>query len=178
MQGEYGIYISDNSSLKAQGLQNIEKAITTSKEKLKVNGEIPQVTVLTQEEMGDGVFASYNAVKNHIYLSDTVGNKAKTIELQKRFGYADPGDPTSTVRHEMIHWQDAMKYEIENGDITKDNYENYLEKLREDSKIELDARGVTAESSSNISEYAGDSYAVGFYDEVLTELRVIETGKH
>jgi hypothetical protein len=173
-ESRYGVYLSENANKKAQNLSNIEKALDTATKKLGIENKnsLPKIFVLSQEEMGDGTFAAYNAVKNELYLSDVNGNKRKTISAQKILGFASPESPDSTVRHELIHWGDAQTYR-ETGTINNtEEYQIYLKKSQTECKMKLDEIGITEDNVNTISDYAEASYVAGKYDEVYTEYRV------
>lgn len=173
-ESKYNVYISENASHKKQNLDNIEKGIESALEKLNAdnNEGINRIIVVSQEEMGNGALASYNAINNEFYLSDLLGNKKETIRLQTEFGFADEKSYDSTIRHEIIHWMDAEDYKKTRPITNIDEYRLYLQELREKCKMSLDELGITEENISEISEYASSQYFAGMYDEAYTEYRV------
>lgn len=175
IDSKYQVYVSETSNLKEKGLRNIEKTIDYSLKKVSANGKsgLPQVYVLSKHEMGNNTFAAYNAVKNEMYLSEVIGNKAKTIELQKMYGFANPGNSSSTTCHEFIHWESANEYRKAGNTISNDNIKNYLQMLNTRGRIKLAQKGIVSpEQAYSISKYAGDSYNAGMFDETLTEYLV------
>ena len=172
---KYEIYVSKKASHKVQNLENIEKEITSSLEQLNIKDNLgnAKIIILPQKEMGNNTLASYNAVTNEFYLSDILGNKTKTIELQSKMGFASSKHSNSTIKHEIIHWQDAEGYKKNKKIKSTEDYNEYLKNLRQDCKIELDKLGITADNVGQISEYANVSFYLGEFDEVLTEYRVL-----
>ncbi len=153
----------------------LEKAIDDSIEKLGVpeNAVLPQIIVLSDEEMG-ATYAAYNYVDNKLFIRASMGNKHRTVLYQNRFGFADPDDPSSTARHELIHWIDAEDYRKKVSDITAENHREYLKYRNEQSKIELDKLGIDDSNIHTISRYASDQYIlINEYDEAYTEYRVL-----
>lgn len=171
---KYGVYISEYASKKAQNLANIEKALDKAVETLKIEKtrELPKVFVLNQNEMGIKTFAAYNVLRNEIYISDIVGNKGKTISVQKKMGFADSKSWDSTIRHELIHWKDAEEYRKKKTINNTDELVEYLKELCNDCKMKLDKAGITVENIDSVSRYARDSYEREEYDEAYTEYRV------
>lgn len=171
---KYGVFISDKSGLKQQGLDNIEKSITKALDIVGANSNdvMPNIYILTSEEIGKDIIAGYNYVKNELYIADVVGNKSDTIIVQNTLGFANPNDPTSSTEHELYHWKDTQDYVKENGEIkTEQDKKNYLNYLQERAKIELEKVGINYSNVRNISRYAEDSYIFGDYDETYTEYR-------
>lgn len=171
---KYETYISGKANHKVQNLKNIEKGIEKSLQFLKKQDSktLPVFHVLSENEMGKGTIAAYNPVTNEMIISDTVGNKKKTIETQMESGFADPKNPDSTILHELIHWMDAEEYKKTGNISNTEEFRQYLKDLREECKIKLDELEVTEENVGEISRYAEISYIKGKYDEVYTELRV------
>lgn len=170
---KHGVYLSENARLKEQGLQNIEKSIDAAYEVVgDVNYTKPTIYILSQDELGKDTFAAYNCVKNEMYLSDTIGNKTETRRMQKALGFANPHDPTSTTKHEFLHWADAGEYVAKNGEISENNFKSYLQYRDNESKIILDKKNIGRKEAYKISKYAGDSYDNKEYTEVYTEFRI------
>lgn len=170
---KYGVFLSENAALKEQGLKNIEKSIDAAYESIgSSNYTKPIIYILSQEELGKDTFAAYNCVKNEMYLADTIGNKTETRKIQKALGFAKPHDPTSTTKHEFLHWADACEYAAKKGEITEKNYKTYLQFKINESKIRLDKMNIGKKEAYEISKYAGDSYGYKNYTEVYTEYRI------
>lgn len=175
---KYNIHMSLNTGLKQQGFDNIEKSIDNA---LKSIGsydstKLPSIFVLSPEEINKNgrVFALYNLITNELYLANTIGNKRDTITMQHILGFANPDNPNSTTLHELLHWDDAVKYSKDNGPITKENLEKYLNYQNERAIIKLREKGIDESNVKKISKYAYDSYLINDYDEVLTEYRTIK----
>lgn len=177
--GKHGLYISDNANVKKQALTNIERTIDDSIEKLGISqdAQLPQIIVLNDKEMMTKAFAAYDPVSNRLYLRDSLGDKRKTRDYQRKYGFSAPNDPNSTTRHEMIHWQDAEEYKKEKGTITRDNYRSeYLSYRQDQCKIKLQEAGLDESNLYKVSKYANDSYFENDYDEAYTEYRTLVKG--
>ena len=172
---KYVVYVSENAVIKKQGLKNIEKAIEESLKKLDIpeRNTLPQIVILSDREMGT-TYAAYNFVDNRLLIRDSMGDKRKTISHQRKMGFADPTDPQSSARHELIHWNDAEEYRQKVSVITRENAVEYLRYRQQQSKIKLDEAGVTEDNVYHISRYAFETYVKkNDYDEAYTEFRTI-----
>ncbi|MFM9413197.1 minor capsid protein [Peptococcus simiae] len=129
----------------------------------------PAVVIVDTAEMQTGALASYNAVENKIYLLHAATQRKRLLELQKDLSEA--GNELSTYVHELLHWLDAQRYTAKHGVITRENYRQYIKRLKRDNKHQLDKLGINANNSGKISSYAGFSFKNGDYDEVFAEYR-------
>lgn len=174
----YGISVSENTILKKQGLENIEKAIDKVIGLLGINGKtkLPKIYVLDDNELEEGVFAGYNYIKNEMFLNNILGNKKETIIQQQLYGFAKPQMYYSTTLHEFLHWQDAVEYSNLYGKITDRNAKQYLKYLQDRAKLKLNESEIGYHNVRDICRYAKDSYYVDDYDEVYTEYRVTLMG--
>ena len=168
------IYLSQSSQINAKTLHGIDTSISKSMKKIgiKSTNNLPQIYVITHEEMAKNAIASYNPITNVLCIDEKFGYKNMLSALQK--DGACPDNELSTVVHELFHWKDAQEYIKHHGPITRDNYDNYIRHLNINRKKLLDKRGITEYNVNNISAYAGQSYRVENYDEVFTELRVLD----
>ena len=143
---------------------------TQSLEKLKIvnSDNLPTVVIIDSSEMQTGAMASYNAIKNKLYIDKVIGNKVKLLELQK--DAASPKNILSTYVHEYIHWMDAQSYRIGHGEII--DSKEYLYWIRHKSKRKIDKLINKGYNINEISNYASDNFEEGKYDEVYTEYRV------
>lgn len=166
--------MSQSSHINAKALHGIDTGISKSMKKMgiKSTDNLPQIYVITHEEMAKNAIASYNPITNVLCIDEKFGYKNMLSALQK--DGACPDNELSTVVHELFHWKDAQEYIKHHGPITRDNYDNYIRHLNINRKKLLDKRGITEYNVNNISAYAGQSYRVEDYDEVFTELRVLD----
>lgn len=176
---KHNVYVSENASHKQQNMDNIEKAVDKAIEKLNIERteEMPRIIVVNQTEMGANALASYNAIRNEMYISDVLGNKKDAIRIQIEGGLADPRDYESTITHELIHWIDAEEYKKMSPISNIEEYRIYLKEQREKCRIILEELGINYENVMDISAYARRAYEMGKYEEVYTELRVMRNGK-
>ena len=167
---ENNIYVSNNIRLKPKELHTIDLSISESLKKLKISDvdNLPRVVIINSSEMQTGALASYNAVKNVLYIDRTIGSRLKLLELQK--DAACPKNVLSTYVHEYIHWMDAQSYRIGYGEIIDSS--EYLYWIRHKSKKKIDKLINKGYNINRISGYASDNFEEGKYDETYTEYRV------
>mgnify|MGYP001502971933 FL=1 len=170
LTAENNIYVSNNIRLKPKELHTIDLSISESLKKLKISDvdNLPRVVIINSSEMQTGALASYNAVKNVLYIDRTIGSRLKLLELQK--DAACPKNVLSTYVHEYIHWMDAQSYRIGYGEIIDSS--EYLYWIRHKSKKKIDKLINKGYNINKISNYANNEYAKGKYDEMYTEYRV------
>lgn len=163
------MYISDAVELKPKQMHNIEKSIIGALGIVGNGDNLPSCMIISSAEMQSGAVCAYNAAKNIIYIDSIVGDANKLLELQKDM--ACPENPLSTYVHEFLHWKDAEEYR-KTAEIT--SQKEYLQWLRYKSKKRLDKMEKEGYNIFGISNYASDRYAIGEYDETLTEYRVLQ----
>lgn len=170
LTAENNIYVSNNIRLKPKELHTIDLSISESLKKLKISDvdNLPRVVIINSSEMQTGALASYNAVKNVLYIDRTIGSRLKLLELQK--DAACPKNVLSTYVHEYIHWMDAQSYRIGYGEIIDSS--EYLYWIRHKSKKKIDKLINKGYNINRISSYASDNFEEGKYDETYTEYRV------
>ena len=170
LTAENNIYVSNNIRLKPKELHTIDLSISESLKKLKISDvdNLPRVVIINSSEMQTGALASYNAVKNVLYIDRTIGSRLKLLELQK--DAACPKNVLSTYVHEYIHWMDAQSYRIGHGEIIDSR--EYLYWIRHKSKKKIDKLINKGYNINRISGYASDNFEEGKYDETYTEYRV------
>ncbi|MBR3124637.1 MAG: hypothetical protein IKF42_04300 [Mogibacterium sp.] len=173
---KYDVNISENATFKMQDLKNLEKGIEKSLKELKVSSleDFPRIVIVAGREMPNGVFAIYNPVTNQLTFSDIIGNKAKTIDIQMKSELAAAKLPYSSIKHELIHWQDAEEYKDQFGLITRENQQQYAIYRNDAAKEKLDSLGITVYNVNKLGKYAKISYLQNDFDEVLAEYRVIQ----
>lgn len=170
LTAENNIYVSNNIRLKPKELHTIDLSISESLKKLKISGvdNLPRVVIINSSEMQTGALASYNAVKNVLYIDRTIGSRLKLLELQK--DAACPKNVLSTYVHEYIHWMDAQSYRIGYGEIIDSS--EYLYWIRHKSKKKIDKLINKGYNVNKIGKYASVKLQKKEYDETYTEYRV------
>lgn len=170
LTAENNIYVSNNIRLKPKELHTIDLSISESLKKLKISDvdNLPRVVIINSSEMQTGALASYNAVKNVLYIDRTIGSRLKLLELQK--DAACPKNVLSTYVHEYIHWMDAQSYRIGYGEIIDSS--EYLYWIRHKSKKKIDKLINKGYNVNKIGKYASVKLQKKEYDETYTEYRV------
>lgn len=170
LTAENNIYVSNNIRLKPKELHTIDLSISESLKKLKISDvdNLPRVVIINSSEMQTGALASYNAVKNVLYIDRTIESRLKLLELQK--DAACPKNVLSTYVHEYIHWMDAQSYRIGYGEIIDSS--EYLYWIRHKSKKKIDKLINKGYNVNKIGKYASVKLQKKEYDETYTEYRV------
>jgi SPP1 gp7 family putative phage head morphogenesis protein len=164
-----GLYISDAVELKPKQMHNIEKSIIDALDIVGDGGNLPSCMIISSAEMQTGAVCAYNATRNIIYIDSIVGDIKKLLGLQKDMACSN--NQLSTYVHELLHWKSAEDYRMK-AEIT--NQQEYLGYIREQSKIKLDKLEKEGYNIFEISNYASEKYAIGEFDETLTEYRVLQ----
>lgn len=172
-EADYTIFVSEKATFKANDLHNLKKGIEESLNQLgiKYNGDLPTIVIADLKEM-KGATGLYNPITNQLTFPDKIGNKGYMISLQKGKNLANYNNPFSTIKHELIHWDDAQKYKKEFGDITKENIDEYNAYRQRISLEMLDRAGINDYNIKKYGSYAESSYVEFDFDEAYTEYRV------
>ena len=165
------LYVSDNVKLKPLQQHIIDKNITRAKKVMNITSHenLPKIVIVDSSEMSSHAIASYNAADNILRVVSDLGKKKKISILQKDGVY--PNNQLSTYVHELIHWQNAEKYKDLYGDITKNNYKQYIEWSNTKAKKELDKIQKSGYNINGISKYSDTMLSVQKFDEVYTEYK-------
>ena len=86
-------------------------------------------------------------------------------------------DDRSSYIHELIHWQDAQKYQRRYGTVTDENYSDYVSFINQEAKKKLDKLIEKGYNIGELSDYAIEQYRKGKYYETYTEYRVEQVMK-
>lgn len=167
------IYLSESSQIDAKALHEVDVKISKSIKKMGIaaSDDLPDIYVITHDEMAKNAIASYNPITNVMCIDEKFGLNNILSALQR--DGACPDNELSTVVHELFHWKDAQEYKKHHVSITRENYNEYIQHLNTNRKKILDKMGINEYNVSEISKYASQSYLVQYYDEVFTELRVL-----
>ena len=164
------VYISDKVKLKRKELHNFDMQVRKAFDML---GEVetsgkPEICIVTPEEMRVNAIASYMPMQNVLNVNSAYFSTSDLSGLQENL--ACPQDRLSTIRHELIHWQDAKNYRAKFGSIN-DYFEycDYLNKIYAPKVEKLINNGYNIE---DISEYAFECLKDKAMDEVYNEYRV------
>ncbi len=166
-------HVSDKSTIhKPKVLHEIDTTLTDTYKALGIEHEknLPELFVLGSSEMSASTIASYNPIKNQLFLREELFNGTDISLIQKDSVF--PDNRLSTTIHEMIHWQDAEQFRKAGGVFSSfEVYESYCAKLERKAKKAIDRAGVTEYNVGELGKYAEDKYNEGGYNETYTELR-------
>ena len=170
------IYVSDGAREAAKPKQ-IHAVDTHFTEVTKMMGiqhheNLPDVHVLDGMEMGSSAVASYSPIKNTLNINLAVATYDKAHVPAGMEYFAGYKDDRSSYLHELLHWQDAEKFRRRYGDITEQNYSEYIDFINRDAKKKLDKLAKKGYNVNEISSYASDMLEREKYYEVYTEYRV------
>lgn len=148
------VYVSDNAKIKPMTLHRIK---THNDEILKEYGidKKPKIVIFDINEYS-GAYGKYNAVNNTVYYCSDILSK----ELKK---------DVDTVRHELWHMNQAEEYRVKFGEITDENYLDYIAYTCGVAKKYIDKMGINEYNVGEISKYAEKMYRLHRYDEVEAE---------
>lgn len=154
------VYISDRAKIKPKALnainQNTEKALREYDIPIERK---PVVVVLAEDELNNAL-GLYDPCTNTVYYNQTLSNQ----EIQEL-----AGGRGAVEHHEMWHMKQAEDFQKQEWTITRENRSEYLQKLCEKCKKNIDNAGITKDNVGEISEYAKIMYNRGRYDEVEAE---------
>ena len=170
IKGYDNIYVSDNAVVKPRAVHNISVGINKAFKDVGIK-EKQKIVIAAQDEI-KGSVARYNAVTNTMFVIPEAGEKKEVLKYQTDMAAKD--DPFSTFYHETMHAKQAEDYRNAGGSIDDKSYSNYIEKLREKSKRNLDRAGIDYNNVNEISDYATDAYMYGKYDEVAAEYETVK----
>lgn len=160
------LWITDSNPIKRKAIHQIDTALTDAMQLLGVekSDNLPRFLIVTDAEMQSNAIAAYRAYDNVMFIRNVAGDTQKLLELQK--DCACPKNRLSTFLHELIHWQDAMKYRKKHGKI--DQY--FFERLRRYCHKQL--ASLSRAEYNNISEYGFQQLRKELFEEPFTEYRV------
>lgn len=154
------VYISDNAKIKPKALNAINRNTENALKEYGVPMERkPTIVVLAEEELSNAL-GLYDPCTNTVYYNQVLS------DLKIQTGVGGKG---AVERHEMWHMKQAEDFQNAEWIITREKRGEYLQKLCEKCKKNIDNAGVTKDNVKEISEYAKIMYNRGRYDEVEAE---------
>lgn len=170
------IYVSDGAKigLKPKKLHKIDTHLS---EIFKIMGiskseNLPSVYLLDGIEMSSNAAASYNAVLNVLYINREIAiYEPENVPPDMKI-FACYKDDRSSYVHELYHWFDAERFRRKYGNVTVENYKDYVDFINEKSKKSLDKLQKKGYNVTGISKYASEQYRDKKYYETYTEYRV------
>jgi hypothetical protein len=167
------LYCSTDVSLKPREQKDLTKRIrecvSIIRKHYDVQRDVPKIVILSNEQIGNGTAASFNAVTNTIFVPKKLCLNKSTLLLQTD-GSAK-NDVRSTLYHELLHWTQADSYEKAFGNLTTENHKDYICYINDVAQSELERLDIDQVSAYNISKYAGESF-VENPNEAFTEYLV------
>ena len=164
--GNYSkVYISDMAKIKPRALHTINRRTEKALKEWKVPLERkPKIIIVSPDEMSTA-YGKYDAIQDAVFYIPQITDR-NVIKMQ--------GD---VEFHEMWHMKQAENFRKRYGEITKENYGEYIKNTCKDAKRTIDRIGITKYNVSEISDYAEEMYARARYDEVEAEYMTINRGR-
>ena len=171
------IYVSEgarNDHVKPKELHKIDMHLSEVYKIMNIekNENLPTVYVVNEAEMNSYAAASYNAILNVLYLSRKFaiysgGNVPDGMEQ-----FSCHKDDRSSYVHELYHWLDAEKFRQKYGQVTQENYGDYVDFINQEAKKKLDKLVKKGYNINDSSDYGKKEYQNQKYYETYTEYRV------
>lgn len=159
------LYISDSVDIKPRALHTINLNTQKALEQWGIPLERkPKIIIVSPDEMPTA-YGKYDAVTNTVYyipqiVDDKVVEKLGDVEY-----------------HEMWHMKQAEDFRKKFGDITRENYREYIEYSCKKAKNAIDQAEIDRYNVGEISDYAKQMYNRQRYDEVEAEYMVANRKK-
>ena len=151
------VYVSDQAEIKPRALHTLNRRTEDALKEWKIPLERkPKIVVVSPDEMPTA-YGKYDAMQNTVFYIPQITD-SKIVEAQGDIEF-----------HEMWHMKQAENFKKRHGEITKENYGEYLQSACEDAKKVIDKAGITKYNVGEISDYAEKMYRLGRYDEVEAE---------
>lgn len=151
------VYVSDQAEIKPRALHTLNRRTEDALKEWKIPLERkPKIVAVSPDEMPTA-YGKYDAMQNTVFYIPQITD-SKIVEAQGDIEF-----------HEMWHMKQAENFKKRHGEITKENYGEYLQSACEDAKKVIDKAGITKYNVGEISDYAEKMYRLGRYDEVEAE---------
>ena len=159
------VHVAEGITLKPKQLHELQRRLRDSASVMGIDdlAVLPPVYVANEVQMGTNAPALYNWKQDKIFITLTLLDEEKLVDLQ-RDGVL-PENRLSTMVHELIHWKDAAEYRKRHPDMA--GYADWINIRCWKKLVALEKRGYNIE----VSQYASDTYQNKQYDEVYTEVR-------
>ena len=156
------VYISNRATVKPRALHKIVNNNNKARELYGITRK-PKIIIFDPLEY-DRAYGKYDAVHNVVYYSSHAYKKSVIEE-------------TEVFLHEMCHMKQAQNYIEKFGEITAENYTDYIDFVCAQAKKFIDKKGIKEYNVIEISEYARANYLSGRFDEVEAEYMALVKNK-
>lgn len=160
--------------LKPKKLHKIDTHLSEIFKMMKINKNenLPAVYLLDGIEMASNAAASYSAIHNILYINREIAIYKPENVLPKMKIFSFYKDDRSSYIHELYHWIDAESFRRKYGNVTAENYNDYVDFIKKKSKTRLDKLQKKGYNVVEVSNYAESQYREQKYYETYTEYRV------
>ena len=160
--------------LKPKKLHKIDTHLSEIFKMMKINKNenLPAVYLLDGIEMASNAAASYSAIHNILYINREIAIYKPENVLPNMKIFSCYKDDRSSYIHELYHWLDAESFRRKYGEVTAENYNDYVDFIKKKSKTRLDKLQKKGYNVVEVSDYAESQYREQKYYETYTEYRV------
>lgn len=163
--GYENVYVSVNSSIKPKALHLIIKNTRQAIKLYKLEKGNLKIVILSAKDRFN-TCGLYDPVGNTVYYNEIISNEDILEREGIKIGHIE--------RHEMCHYKQAANYAKRYGDITENNYSDYMFYTNMAAKKFIDNKGINDDNVVAISRYSSDMYFVSRFDEVEAEIMAKE----
>lgn len=156
------VYISNKATVKPRALHKIVNNNNKARELYGITRK-PKIVVFDINE-NSKAYGKYDAITNTVYYCSDAFKKNVIEE-------------TNVFKHEMWHMKQAQNYIERFGEITAENYNEYIDYICAQAKKFIDKKGINEYNVSEISDYAKEMFKLRRYDEVEAEYKALIEGK-
>ncbi len=154
------VFISDRARIKPKALHDINQRTEAA---LKLWGiaadRKPKIVIVSPEELS--AFGKYDPVEHVVYYTPQVTDEDVMKDVGGFLGFIE--------KHEMWHLKQAENFRAVGWNITRENYDLYLQELCKKAKKTIDKAGINEYNAIRISKYAYSNFSFGRFDEVEAE---------
>jgi len=166
------VYVSENVDIKPKKLHQIDIRISEAMNKIGISDEknLPKAVVVSRKDIAKNDVALYRAKENMLLICDEYAVYSPA-EMPRQMQQLACGEKDiSTYIHELYHWLDAEEYRNKYGNITDENYNDYIDFINNNAKKRLDKLSSKGYNVL-VSKYAKDNVIKQQFFEVYTEYR-------
>lgn len=161
------VYVSDKAKIKPRALHEINRNTDEAMKDWGIDpGHKPKIVVVSPDEFS--AFGKYDPVENVVYYIPQVTDPT-VMKGNGGLGF--------TEHHEMWHMKQAENFREAGWNITRENYDEYLQELCKRAKKTIDNAGINEYNVKGISDYAFRQFYLGRYDEVEAEYMAVKKGR-
>lgn len=155
------VFVSVNASIKPKALHTINKNTEDAMKEWGISyGRKPKIVIADYSEMSKA-YGKYDAIHNIVYYLPQIAD-------------SDVVDNVGDIEfHEMWHMKQAEIFREKAGEITDENFGEYIKYACKAAKKKIDGIGITEYNVNKLSVYASKMFFIERYDEVEAEYKTL-----